>query len=344
MATKLRVGIIFGGRSTEHEISLRSARSVLAALDTKKYKPVLIGITKSGAWLDPADSELLLAGKKIPKKGSISAFDSRLVDVVFPVLHGSFGEDGTMQGFLKIADVPFVGPGVLASALGMDKDFTKRILRDAGISVADGMVVRKHERDTVRFSAAKKKLGLPVFVKPANAGSSVGVSKVRSEKEFLAALDEAFKFDVKILIEKGIIGREIEVAVMGNEFPEASIPGEVLPAAEFYSYDAKYASSSETVTEIPAKLSKQEVKKIQQEAVKAYSALGLEGMTRVDFFYTPKGELLVNEVNTIPGFTSISMYPKMWEASGVSYPELLDKLIGFALARYDAETALKRSI
>ena len=343
MAKKIRVALVFGGRSTEHEVSLRSAASILAALDTKKYSPVLVGITKAGVWLDPADSKDLLAGKKVSKKGNtVPVFDPKSADVVFPIVHGSFGEDGTLQGFLKIVGIPFVGPGVLGSSLGMDKDFTKRILREANIGVTEGVVVRKHERESIRFAQIKKKLGLPLFIKPANAGSSVGVSKARNEKEFFAALDTAFRFDGKVLVEKAIDGREIEVAVMGNEFPEASIPGEIIPGDEFYSYDAKYAATSASVSEIPARLSKQELKNIRETAVAAYNALGLEGMTRVDFFLTKDGSILLNEVNTIPGFTSISMYPKMWEASGLSYPALLDKLISFALERHASEAALAR--
>ena len=345
MAKKIRVGILFGGRSTEHEVSLRSARSVLAALDRKKYVPLLLGISKTGVWLDPEMSEALLSGKKISAKGSlVTTLDPRTVDVVFPIVHGSFGEDGTLQGFLKMIGVPFVGPGVLGSALGMDKDFAKRVLRDAGIGIADFVVIRRHERDGVKFAAIKKKLGLPLFVKPANAGSSVGVSKVRSEKEFFAALATAFRFDSKVLVETGIDGREIEVSVMGNERPAASVPGEIVPGDEFYSYDDKYAVTSASTFAIPARLSKQEAKKIQATAIAAYAALGLEGMARVDFFLAKDGSVMVNEVNTIPGFTSISMYPKLWEASGVPFSELIDTLISLALARYAGEAALARSL
>lgn len=342
MAKKLRVGIVFGGRSTEHEISIRSARSVLKALDTKKYTPTLIGITKEGTWLDAADSAKLLKGEKLPKRKAslVPMLDPKKVDVLFPVLHGANGEDGSMQGFLKLIDVPFVGPSVLGSAVGMDKDVAKRLLSGAGIGVAPGLVFKAHERAHIKFTSVKKKLGLPLFVKPANAGSSVGVSKVRTENEFADAIDAAFRFDSKLLVESAIVGREIEVAVMGNEHPVASIPGEIVPGEEFYSYDDKYAATSTSVSKIPADLPKKIMLEIQKTAVHAYEALSLEGMTCVDFFYTNDGHLLVNEVNTLPGFTSISMYPKMWEASGLAFSELLTRLIDLALARHAREKAL----
>jgi D-alanine-D-alanine ligase len=318
---------------------------VFAALDTKEYTPVLIGITKSGVWLDAVASKKLLDGEKVSQKGTlVPVLDRKAVDVVFPVLHGSFGEDGTMQGFLKLIDVPFVGPGVLGSAVGMDKDVAKRLLRDAGIGIAPFETIHRNERESVKYRALVKALGKTLFVKPANAGSSVGVSKTKNEAEFFAALDEAFRFDTKVLVEAAILGREIEVAVMGNEIPEASVAGEVMPAEAFYSYDAKYAATSQSVVEIPAKLTKVEMKTIREVAMYAYKVLGLEGMSRVDFFYTEDGMLLVNEVNTIPGFTSISMYPKMWEASGVPFTELLGRLIELAMARHATESALARSL
>lgn len=342
MAKKLKVGILFGGRSTEHEISVRSARSVLLALDTKKFVPVLMGIAKDGTWLDAAESAKLLAGERLSKKKGdlMPRLDPKKIDVVFPVLHGANGEDGAMQGFLKLVDIPFVGPSVLGSAAGMDKDVTKRLLAGAGIGVADGLVFRSHERAGIRFASVKKRLGLPLFVKPANAGSSVGVSKVRNEKEFYAALDTALRFDSKLLVEAAVVGREIEVAVMGNEHPVASVPGEIIPGEEFYSYDDKYASTSASVSKIPADIPKKVAQEIQKTAVRAYEALTLEGMTRVDFFYTHDGRLLINEVNTLPGFTSISMYPKMWEASGVSFTELVTRLVELALARHEREKSL----
>lgn len=345
MAKKITVGVLFGGRSTEHEVSIRSARSVLAAIDTKKYKPVLIGITKDGTWLGEKESAAFLKTGKAPKKKTdlMPKLDAKKINVVFPVLHGSFGEDGTMQGFLKLIDMPFVGPGVLGSSAGMDKDVTKRLLTQAGIAVSKGVVFRAHEKNDIRFLSVKKQLGLPMFVKPANAGSSVGVSKVRNEKEFNAAISIAFKFDSKILIEEAIVGREIECAVLGNEGLLAAIPGEIIPGEEFYSYNDKYAATSSSVSEIPANMPKADMEKLRTIAVTAFRTLELEGMTRVDFFYTKDGKLLINEVNTIPGFTSISMYPKMWEASGVSFTMLVDRLITLALDRHTKEAALRRA-
>ena len=346
MAKKIRVGILFGGRSTEHEVSIRSARNVVDVLDKKKFAPVLIGIDKNGTWLDLDDSKKMLATGKTPKAkpNLVPKIDPKKVDVVFPVLHGAYGEDGTMQGFLKLIGVPYVGPSLLGSSMGMDKDVTKRILREAGIGVSDGLVVEKHEAKNINFGKIKKQFGLPLFIKPANAGSSVGVSKVRNEKEFGAALATAFRFDTKVLIEKAILGREIECAVLGNEFPEAAIPGEIIPGEEFYSYDDKYASTSTSAVQIPAKIPKNILEQVRKTAVVAYKALELEGMTRVDFFYTNDGKLLINEVNTIPGFTSISMYPKMWEASGVSFTDLVTRLIELAIVRNEREKALVSSL
>jgi D-alanine-D-alanine ligase len=342
MATKKRVGIIFGGRSPEHDVSLRSARSVLAALDTKKYTPVLIGIDRLGTWLDAAESRTLLETGKAPKRKQdlMPKLDLKKIDVVFPVLHGSFGEDGIMQGFLKLVGLPFVGPGVLGSAMGMDKDVTKRILAHAGIAVSPGIVVRKEELAGLSFARVKKQLGLPLFIKPANAGSSVGVSKAKNEKDFADAVAMAFRFDSKILIESAIDGREIECAVLGNEDPIVAIPGEIIPGEEFYSYDDKYASSSASSVEIPANIPKATLREIKETAVLAYKALCLEGLSRVDFFYTRDGKLLINEVNTIPGFTSISMYPKMWEATGMPMQELVSRLLEAALSRHEKESGL----
>ena len=346
MAKKIRVGILFGGRSTEHEVSIRSAKNVIDVIDRKKFAPILIGIDKQGTWLTEAESKILLSTGKSPKKKQdlMPKLDLKKIDVVFPVLHGSFGEDGTMQGFLKLVGKPYVGPSLLGSGMGMDKDVTKRILREAGIGVSGGVVVEKHEMQSISFNKIKKQFGLPLFVKPANAGSSVGVSKVKNEKEFAAALETAFKFDAKVLIEEAIVAREIEVAVLGNEFPEAATPGEIIPGEEFYSYADKYASESKSMAQIPAAIPKKDLEKIRKIAVLAYKALELEGMTRVDFFYKQDGSLLINEVNTIPGFTSISMYPKMWEVSGLSFTDLVTKLLEFAIARFERENSLKSTI
>ncbi len=361
MKKKLRVAILFGGKSAEHEVSLQSARNVANALDAKKYETVLIGINKAGQWLAPGVSERYLAlssnqPTKVPEKSrevvmmapsgeGVLTRDSGEVegkiDVVFPVLHGPFGEDGTVQGLLKLADVPFVGAGVLGSAVGMDKDVMKRLLRDAGIPIAKFIVVRSHEK--IKFADAKKQLGLPMFVKPANLGSSVGVSKVRSEAEFKYALKHAFEFDTKVLVEEFIDGREIECSVLGNENPIASVPGELMLQSEFYSYEAKYLDADAMTPRIPASLSPELTKKVQELAVASFKALECEGMGRVDSFVTRDGRVLVNEINTIPGFTNISMYPKMWEASGLSYAKIIDKLIELALERHAKEKKLKTS-
>lgn len=361
MKKKLRVAILFGGKSAEHEVSLQSARNVANALDTDKYEAILIGISKAGQWLAPGVSGRYLAlasnqPTKAPEKsrevvmmapsgGGILTRDSGVIegkiDVVFPVLHGPFGEDGTVQGLLKLANVPFVGAGVLGSAVGMDKDVMKRLLRDAGIPVAKFVVVHSYEK--ISFADAKKKLGVPMFIKPANLGSSVGISKVRHEKEFKEALTHAFEFDTKVLIEEFIDGREVECSVLGNENPIASVPGELVLKSEFYSYEAKYLDPDAMVPQIPANLSKALTKKVQETAVAAFKALCCEGMGRVDMFVTKDDRVILNEINTIPGFTNISMYPKMWEASGLSYSKLIDKLIQLAIERHEKERRLKTS-
>ncbi len=335
MKKKLTVGILFGGKSAEHEVSLRSAKNVADAMDKSKYEVVFICIDKSGAW---------------PKGSITSLFDNvsttsleQQIDVVFPILHGPFGEDGTVQGLLKLANVPFVGAGVLGSAVGMDKDVMKRLLRDAGIPICKFISVKKHEVSAINFKKAKKELGLPMFVKPANLGSSVGVSKVKNEKEFKKALDEAFMFDSKVIIEEFIKGREIECSVLGNETPIVSVPGEIVVNADFYSYDAKYIDEDGATLQIPAKLPKNVTKKVQDIALKTFKVLECEGMARVDFFVTKTGKVLVNEINTIPGFTNISMYPKLWEASGISYSKLIDALILLAIERHKTQSKLKTS-
>lgn len=354
---KIRVGVIFGGKSTEHEVSLLSAKNVIAALDREKYEPVLIGIDKEGKWhrsgganylLNSENPKLIALNKQVAEEVGLMTGEKRELvvvetdekqplDVVFPVLHGPLGEDGTVQGLLKLMDIPFVGPSVLGSAIGMDKDVQKRLLRDAGIPVARFLTVRVDEKEVTSFTQAKKELGLPLFVKPANAGSSVGVSKVKKETDFKRAVEEAFRYDSKILIEEAIDGREIECAVLGNENPIASVPGEVKPNHEFYSYEAKYIDENGAVCEIPAKLPSKIAEKVQETAIAAFKALECEGMARVDCFLTRDWRVLVNEINTIPGFTKISMYPKLWEASGVPYPALIDRLIALALARAKRE-------
>lgn len=319
VSKKLRVGVVFGGKSVEHEVSVVSARNIINALNREKYKVIPIYIKRTGNWQ--------LDRKNFNK-----------INVVFPVIHGAYGEDGTIQGLLKFSRLPFVGAGVLGSAIGMDKDISKRLLEQAGIAVADFITVYSGER--ILYKQASKKLGSVMFVKPANSGSSVGINKAKNEKEFKKAVSEAFKYDLKIIIEEAINGKEIECAVLGNDLPRASIPGEIIPKGEFYSYEAKYIDKDGAGLEIPAKLSKTVIKKIQQTAIRAFKILNCEGMARVDFFLKKNGDLLVNEINTIPGFTSISMYPKLWEASGISLPKLLDKLIGLALERFKKERKL----
>jgi D-alanine-D-alanine ligase len=362
MKKKINVGILFGGKSAEHEVSLQSAKNIFDALDRKKYNPVLIGIDKTGKWILNDKSKFLLNADD-PKRihlnpssdavvlapesgGAVSNLtdggNSPAIDVIFPILHGPFGEDGTVQGLLKLADIPFVGSGVLGSAVGMDKDVMKRLLRDGGVPIGGFITLRSHE-SVPEFRKARAKIGLPMFVKPANMGSSVGISKVHNEKEYGEAIRLAFQYDTKIVIEEFIPGREIECSVLGNEDPKASLPGEVIPSHEFYSYEAKYIDESGAALVIPAKLPKGTVKKIQALAVKTFQVLNCEGLSRVDFFLKDDGAILVNEINTMPGFTRISMYPKLWETCGVSYADLVGALIDLAIQRFKKEKKLRIS-
>ncbi|MDR0598318.1 MAG: D-alanine--D-alanine ligase [Treponema sp.] len=359
---KLNVGILFGGKSAEHEVSLQSAKNVFDAMDRSKYNPVLIGIDKNGRWLlnegagfllnaddpkrirlNPSSDAVVLAPQS---RGRISNLTDiargRSIDVIFPILHGPFGEDGTVQGLLKLADIPFVGPGVLGSAVGMDKDVMKRLLRDGGIPIGRFLTIQSHE-PALPFKKAVKALGLPLFVKPANMGSSVGISKVHNEGEYERALKNAFAYDTKIILEEFIKGREIECSILGNEDVCASLPGEVIPRHEFYSYESKYLDENGAVLKIPADLPRRIVKKIQTLGIKAFQTLCCEGLSRVDFFLQEDGTLFVNEINTMPGFTRISMYPKLWEAGGISYKKLIDTLIKLAIRRYEKEKKLKTS-
>jgi D-alanine-D-alanine ligase len=361
---KVRVGLLFGGRSGEHEVSLTSAMSVLKALDPDKYEVVLIGITRDGGWrLGAAAREaevqalrqVLDEGQPVTPSAdpsqpglvplyspSWSAGSGRAtVDVVFPVLHGTFGEDGTVQGVLELAGIPYVGAGVLGSAAGMDKDVMKRLFRDAGLPVVPWVLAwrREWEREPARVRRQiEREIGYPLFVKPANLGSSVGISKVHKRVELAPALDLAAQYDRKILVEKAVAGREIECAVLGNECPEASLPGEVIPVNEFYDYEAKYIKEGSELI-IPAKLTPRQTKQVREFSVRAFQAIDCAGMARVDFLLERRtGRVFVNEINTIPGFTPISMYPKMWEASGVPYPKLVDRLIELALERQQEKT------
>jgi D-alanine-D-alanine ligase len=381
MAKKLRVGILFGGRSGEHEVSLLSAASILKAIDRKKFEVVPIGITKEGRWLGAADAHGLLEGHhgvagrdlragdpeatpgaKLLQEGmptlmapepsaaaaSSSEFKRRLadkssaIDVVFPVLHGTFGEDGTIQGLFELAGIAYVGSGVLGSSAGMDKDVMKRLFAQAGLPIVKHVTVLRSQweaspRKTIaQIEAALK---FPVFVKPANLGSSVGISKAHDRKELGPALDEAGKYDRKLVVEQGVGGktaraRELEVAVRGSDGPEASVVGEIIPGKEFYDYEAKYLSEG-SVPVIPAKLAAAEAKKIREMAVAAFRACDLAGLARVDFLMEPDGKrrIYINEVNTLPGFTQISMYPKLWQASGINYSDLITRLIELALDR-----------
>jgi D-alanine-D-alanine ligase len=366
MDRKLRIGVLFGGKSAEHEVSLQSAKSIIDALDRDKYEVVTIGIDKQGHWiLNDASRFLLQAdnpkliklnnngssttlalmpGQKSEKLISVSGTQQAgQIDVVFPILHGPFGEDGTVQGLLKLANLPFVGAGVLGSAVGMDKDVMKRLLRDAGLPVCKFIVLNGKAKQTLTFKQAVDELGSPIFVKPANLGSSVGVRKVKTEAEFADALEHAFEFDNKILLEEYIPCREIEVSVLGNDDPIASIPGEIVPQHEFYSYEAKYIDEKGAVLKIPAEISEQQVAEVKRLAVETFKALCCEGMARVDMFLREDGRFFVNEINTIPGFTKISMYPKLWEASGIPYKELVDRLIQLAVERFEREQKLKTS-
>jgi D-alanine-D-alanine ligase len=355
---KINVGILFGGKSAEHEVSLQSAKNIFSAIDKEKYAPILIGIDKSGVW-HLHDEATFLLNESDPKyiklsesksttalvpasNGTLSNASIPSLDVVFPILHGPFGEDGTVQGLLKLAHIPFVGASVLGSAIGMDKDVMKRLLRDARIPIGK-FIALKSEEKIPSYEDIKKNIGIPCFIKPANLGSSVGVSKVHDEKEYSESIKNAFLYDSKILIEEYIKGRELECAVLGNENPEASIVGEIIPLHEFYSYEAKYIDSEGARVEIPAKIPDEIMKKIQSIAIETFKVLSCEGLGRVDIFLTDKNEIIVNEINTIPGFTKISMYPKLWKASGISYAELIDRLITLAIERFEKEQKIQTS-
>ena len=359
---KVRVGILFGGRSAEHEISILSARNVLAALDLTRFEPVLIGIDKNGRWLTQ-DAKRLLASARDPRRVHIeSGTPTQLpttfgaggtasvpaLDVIFPVLHGTLGEDGAVQGLLEVAGIPYVGAGVLGSAIGMDKDVMKRLLRDAGIAVTPFLTLRRERFDADPAAACRKlgALGLPLFVKPANAGSSVGITKIKDFAEIERAARHAFEFDSKILGETAVVGREIELAVLGGEPPTVSVAGEIVVAHPdgFYSYDAKYIDEKGVTFDLPAHLTQEEQRRAQSIALTAFEVLECEGLARVDLFMTRAGEFLVNEINTLPGFTAISMYPKLWALSGIPQQELVTRLIELALERSRRRASLKRSI
>lgn len=353
---KIKLAIIFGGKSAEHEVSVISARNILKAIDKNKYSITLVGIDKNGNWISFNQKELLnsdaFLGKTVndlvipftkDKKFYLKfgKTKNKNIDVVFPVLHGPFGEDGTIQGLFKIYGVPFVGPSVLGSAVGMDKDVSKKLLKEAGLPVGKFLVYEALEKNKISFEEVERILSLPLFVKPANLGSSVGISKIRDEKEFKKAIGIAFSYDNKIIIEEFIKGKEIECSVLGNENPIASTVGEIIPSHDFYSYEAKYLDEKGATMSIPANISEKLVKEFQSLAIKTFKTLCCEGMSRVDFFLTENDKIFVNEVNTIPGFTSISMYPKLWEKSGIPYSKLIDRLIDLAINRHKKENKLK---
>ncbi len=368
MVKKLRVGVLFGGRSGEHEVSLVSATSVMNALDKAKYELVPIGITREGRWLtggEPMKSLRIRAAEGEPREqegatpASRDLVPSRMelvpgteragiphVDVIFPVLHGPFGEDGTVQGLLELAGIPYVGAGVLGSALAMDKAAAKDLFRARGLPCTDSLLLMRwdwEQNPADVLDRVESRIGYPCFVKPANLGSSVGVSKVHGASELPAALDLAVQYDRRLLVEKAINAREIECSVLGNDHPVASVLGEIVPKREFYDYIAKYHDSSTDLI-IPADLPAEKTAEIQELAVRAFIALDCAGMARADFFLCrDTGQVYVNELNTIPGFTSVSMYPKLWEASGLPYAELLDRLIELALDRHQDRRRMSTS-
>jgi D-alanine-D-alanine ligase len=353
--SKKNIILLYGGKSTEHEISIRSARNIAKAANTSLFEIIPIGIAKNGSWYLKTMSELnsedvvlqndhlltLTPGSTDQKIINVKSQKSiGRIDVAFPIVHGTNGEDGTLQGLLKTMQIPFVGPGVIGSALCIDKDVAKRLMNEAGITNAPFLSYHKSERNQITFEKAVNSLGLPMYIKPPNLGSSVGISKVTSKKEFDTAVDHAFLFDQKIIIEKNIVGREIECAVLGNSNPKASLVGEVVTVSDnhdFYSYEAKYIDAQGSKTVIPAELSIDLQKSIQTIAVKTYQTLSCEGMARVDVFVTQDDEIIVNEVNTLPGFTDISMYPQLWEASGINYTDLITELLMLAIERFDNE-------
>lgn len=358
-----KIAVLFGGQSVEHEISLISAQNIIQAIDKNKFQVIPVGITKTGQFLlfkqnnyltNPTDAKKIsldeTKGKEVvflPGKPELFVLETKeiiKIDIVFPVLHGNFGEDGTIQGLLNLSNVPFVGAGVLGSALGMDKAYTKKILQSADIPVADYLTFKEEEKDQIDFEKIAQKLALPLFIKPANTGSSVGINKVDNLEEFLSAVEEAFNYDRQIIIEKAIKGKEIECSVLGNGKPIISLPGEVIPKNQFYSYEAKYLDDKGAEFRIPAKLPENIIKKIQDYSIRAYQALGIEGMARADGFLEENGNYYVNELNTIPGFTSISMYPKLWEASGISCKDLIQRLIDLAFDRFEKEKKLKKTL
>lgn len=346
--SKQNLAIIFGGKSTEHEISILSAKSILKHLDRSGFNLSVIKIDTFGHWWLMDENNLddnsgvpvtLIPGK--PKTELISLKDGSLItnlDVAFPVLHGVFGEDGTIQGLFKMVDLAFVGCDVLAASSCMDKDVTKRLLRDSGINVAPYLIATNQHIPS--FEEVENELSMPVFIKPANLGSSVGVYKVSDKAEYDEKIRQALGYDHKVLIERLIIGKEVECSVLGNEEPKASLPGEIITNTDFYDFESKYVDSNASRTQIPASITEEQIDVVRETAVKAYQTMSCQGLARVDFFVTKDGEVMINEINTLPGFTNISMYPKMWEASGIGYSELLSLLIELAITKHEKDAVL----
>jgi len=357
MKEKMKVGIIMGGQSAEHEVSLQSGRSIFNAIDKSKYDISLIGISKSGNWFlldqenylanedDPDNIRLATTSNQqialIPFDGSHRIIHleggkiSDGLDVAFCIVHGTFGEDGGAQGYFNMLNLPFVGPDILGAAVGMDKDTAKQILIHHGIAVADFVTYHRATFDKSLLNQAVAKLGFPMFVKPSSSGSSIGVKKANDVKELLIAIHFAFQYDQKVLVECFVDGREIECSVLGNDDAKASLPGEIIPTHEFYSYEAKYLDKEGAKLVIPAKMPEGMIPQLQDIAVRTYHALNCAGLARVDFFLTKDNQLIINEINTLPGFTSISMYPKLWEVTGLSYPDLIDELLSLAVQRQE---------
>lgn len=360
---RLNLGIIFGGKSAEHEISLISAKNIINAANKNKYNIYPIGINKNGEFFAYSGNDYILDYKDVKKvrlntngvpvtfsfgqnKELIGILDKNLkfkLDVIFPVLHGTYGEDGTIQGLFEIANIPYVGASVSGSAIGMDKEIAKRILEKSGVKIAKFLPFNISEKEKISFSQLASQLRLPFFVKPAKAGSSVGIYKIKDKKNFSEKVNNAFKFSNKIIFEETIVGREIECSILGNENPIASLPGEVIPSYEFYSYEAKYLIKNGAKFKIPVKLTDKSIKNIQEVSIKIYKLLNCEGMARVDGFLTENDEYVFNEINTIPGFTAISMYPKLWDVSGISMVDLIDRLIQFAIERFNRDKNIKTS-
>lgn len=358
---KIKLGLLYGGKSAEHQVSLQTALAVTKALDTEKFEVYPIYITEQGAWIkgerlqgeveDVTVLKMEKTGQKVSpfslsRELASSSAEEDTVDVVFPLLHGPNGEDGTVQGLLELLNIPYVGNGVLASAAGMDKVVMKNIFAQAGLPQANYVSFIRSEWEKERDAAyikVEEALSYPCFVKPANLGSSVGISKCKTREELEAAFEEAFQFDRKIIIEENITGREVEIGVLGNDDPQCSVVGEIAPKKEFYDYKAKYIDGDTTLM-IPAEVTPEEYETIREYAVRAFKALDGAGLTRADFFLTKEGNVYINEVNTMPGFTPFSMFPLLWQQSGMSYPELIERLVQLAIERYEEKQKIKYTI